>query len=73
MNNAKIREVVELFAKEAGQVYGDKLKKVILYGSCARGDFDEQSDIDIMCFLTLSRSRYRKKEIRFFLWLIILI
>ena len=33
MNDSKIREVVELFAKEAGQVYGDKLKKVILYGS----------------------------------------
>jgi len=27
---------------------GEKLDKVILYGSYARGDFDDESDIDIM-------------------------
>ena len=29
-------------------LYGDDLEKVILYGSYARGDYDEESDIDIM-------------------------
>ncbi|MDR2592738.1 MAG: nucleotidyltransferase domain-containing protein, partial [Chitinispirillales bacterium] len=27
---------------------GDKLEKVILFGSYARGDYDDESDIDIM-------------------------
>jgi len=31
----------------AVQVLGDKLEKIYLYGSYARGDYDEDSDIDI--------------------------
>jgi len=32
----------------AKEVLGDKLEKVVLFGSYARGDYDEESDIDIM-------------------------
>ena len=28
-------------------VFGDSLVSVLLYGSCARGDYDEYSDVDI--------------------------
>ncbi len=35
-------------AKEAKRILGDKLDAVILYGSYARGDYDDESDIDIM-------------------------
>jgi len=31
----------------AKEVLGDKLEKVLLFGSYARGDYDEYSDIDI--------------------------
>lgn len=31
--------------------YGDRLAKIILYGSYARGDFNEESDIDFMVIL----------------------
>ena len=34
--------------KAAKTVFGDKLNDVILFGSYARGDFDEESDVDIM-------------------------
>ena len=40
-----ITSKVVLAAKES---LGDKLDRVILYGSYARGDFDDESDIDIM-------------------------
>ncbi|MDR2132996.1 MAG: nucleotidyltransferase domain-containing protein [Clostridiales Family XIII bacterium] len=33
---------------------GDKLDKVILYGSYARGDYDDESDIDILILADVS-------------------
>ncbi|MBQ9228489.1 MAG: nucleotidyltransferase domain-containing protein [Eubacterium sp.] len=35
-------------AEEAKRLLGDKLDAVVLYGSYARGDYDDESDIDIM-------------------------
>jgi len=34
--------------ESAREVCGDKLRDVILYGSYARGDFEEWSDVDVM-------------------------
>lgn len=51
MTEEKIRAVVEKFAEESKKIYGAKLHGVILYGSCARGDFEEDSDIDILVLL----------------------
>lgn len=36
------KEVEEAVKK----LLGEKLKRVILYGSCARGDFNDESDVD---------------------------
>lgn len=55
MTEKKIREVVEKFAEEAKRIYGSKLIEIILYGSCARGDFKSDSDIDIMILLNVPR------------------
>ena len=30
------------------EIFGDKLKDAYLYGSYARGDYDEESDVDIL-------------------------
>ena len=38
-------------SEKAKEVYGDKLMEVILYGSCARGEFDNESDVDVMILL----------------------
>ncbi len=46
-----IEKVVEEFKKELEKLYGDKLKSVILYGSWARGEATENSDIDILVVL----------------------
>ena len=40
--------ITQTVAQKAKEVYGDKLKEVILYGSYARGDYEEWSDVDIM-------------------------
>jgi len=36
---------------ELQQLYGDRLAKVILYGSYARGDFHDNSDMDFLVVL----------------------
>lgn len=53
MTEEKIQEVVTLFTSEVKQIYGNNLCQVILYGSCARGDFEQDSDIDIMILLNV--------------------
>lgn len=38
------------------QILGDQLKKIILYGSYARGDFRQDSDMDIMILADIQPS-----------------
>jgi predicted nucleotidyltransferase len=46
------KNVVTKAVKERLQaLYGDRLAKVILYGSYARGDFHDESDIDFLVVL----------------------
>ena len=49
-----IQNLLEKYTKELIKIYGSHLKSVILYGSYARGDFSEESDIDIMILVDLS-------------------
>ena len=44
----KLDTIVNEISKRLQDILGDKLKKVILYGSYARGDYEQYSDIDIM-------------------------
>lgn len=41
-------------------IYGNHLNAVILYGSYARGDYDEFSDVDIMILLNLDEMELKK-------------
>jgi len=43
-----VKKIVEEFKEELDGLYGEKLSAVILYGSQARGDPDEDSDIDVL-------------------------
>lgn len=57
MNSEKIETVVRQFSDEAKQIYGPTLRQVILFGSCARGDFSADSDIDIMVLLDVPQEQ----------------
>lgn len=44
----KVEKIVTEFHQELKKIYGNQLIKIVLYGSHARGDTNEDSDIDIM-------------------------
>ena len=46
-------------------IFGERLDSVILYGSYARGDYDEESDIDVMALVKMDREEltgYRRRR-----------
>jgi predicted nucleotidyltransferase len=45
----KYKEIALIkFVKTPKERYKGRIKKIILFGSYARGDYDEESDIDIL-------------------------
>ena len=46
------------------EIFGERLDRVILYGSYARGDYDEESDIDVMALVDMDKETladYRRR------------
>lgn len=43
--------IIREFARELRSQLGDRIKKIILYGSRARGDFWEVSDFDVIALV----------------------
>lgn len=39
---------LEQFVRRVKEKYGDKVESIILFGSYARGDYHEESDIDVL-------------------------
>lgn len=50
----RVNELLKKYVEEVKGIYGQHLKTVILYGSYARGDYREDSDIDIMILLNIT-------------------
>ena len=48
-----VANIVDMFTENVEKLFGNKLSKIILYGSYARGDFRENSDVDIMILVRI--------------------
>lgn len=54
-NANQFSEIIDEIVKSYKETYGTDLKDVILYGSYARGDYDDQSDIDFAAIVSGNR------------------
>lgn len=50
----KTQKILKDFIEEVKAILGNRLKKILLYGSYARGDYNKSSDIDLMILTDLS-------------------
>ena len=55
-----ISDIIQDFAKRVRKMLGNSLDSVIVYGSYARGDYSELSDIDVMILVTLTEEKIKK-------------
>ena len=56
---ACIKNITSHIASTASDLFGSRLVSVILYGSYARGDYDPESDVDIMLLVDMRQEEYR--------------
>lgn len=56
----KNEKVLQEFVKRVKERYGDKVEKIILFGSYARGEAREDSDIDVLIITKKEDFRLRR-------------
>jgi predicted nucleotidyltransferase len=60
INDKELLNILHDVKEEIHQLFGDKLRRLILYGSYARNEQDPESDIDIMIMVDESEDGLRK-------------
>lgn len=58
------QKVLNEFLEEIKKILGNRIKKIILYGSYARGDYNKNSDIDIMILTDLTSEEISEYSLR---------
>lgn len=59
---AKIRKMLKELKDGLVSMYGDRLKGLYLYGSYARGDYRQGSDVDVMILLADYESYWKELD-----------
>lgn len=54
-----VSQIIYRFSQELRRILGDNLSKVIVYGSYARGDYNDRSDVDVMVLVKVSDEEIR--------------
>lgn len=61
MSNDILRDILCSIKQGYKQVYGDDIMDIYLYGSYARGDYEQDSDIDFVAIVKGNRLDLQKK------------
>ncbi|MEO0160388.1 MAG: nucleotidyltransferase domain-containing protein [candidate division WOR-3 bacterium] len=62
-NNEKLNRLLPEIEKKIRESFGEKVTKIILFGSFARGDYHKYSDVDILVIVDdEDLIKYRKKR-----------
>jgi len=62
-NNFNLAVVTDEVSRNTRYIFGDKLRKIIMYGSYARGDYNEYSDLDIMVLADFDDCEHSKLQV----------
>ena len=54
-----MQDLIEQYVEAVKKIYGSHVRQIILYGSYARGDYKEISDIDIMILVKMTEEEIR--------------
>lgn len=57
---SELQTILDKVKNASVQLYGDRLNRIILYGSYARGDHTDESDIDLMIVLNCEPEEIKK-------------
>ena len=62
MTQQDIDYACEMMKRRVPQLLNEHVKKIIMYGSCSRGDYSDNSDIDIAILTDLDRLETKKYD-----------
>jgi predicted nucleotidyltransferase len=64
-DDRQVKEITARVVEYSEQKFGESLKDVILFGSYARGDYDDESDIDIMILVDKEQMELKRSQTAF--------
>jgi len=67
MIKSKEKEIVQRFKERVTETLGDRLDRIVLFGSRARGDAEEDSDFDFLVTVKSSQAD-DKEQVRQIAW-----
>lgn len=59
MSDKNLNIILSEFTDAIIKIFNDKLKAIILFGSFARNDYDNESDIDIMVLVDIDKIKIK--------------
>ena len=57
-----IQNIMLSFASQLRSILGNRLSQIIVYGSYARGDYNDYSDVDVMILVKMSEAEIKEIE-----------